>query len=174
MKRTELQRKAPLRRKLQLERHAKAERKRKWTRKLPKVLTIEEELDELCRQIVLVRDQFKCRKCNRSSHGHVAKLGGVVLQVHHIRTKGAQPSLRWELSNLLLVCKGCHFGTFHHRDSERAAMWYRENLGQAHLDRLQMLARVRKGNKQDKQAIKLYLLQQLDPLKFGKIPHEGK
>ena len=172
MKRTELQRKAPLRRKLQLERHVKL-KKRKWTRKIPKILSIEEELDELCRQIVLVRDQFKCRKCGHH-RGLPSKMGGVVLQVHHIRTKGAQPSLRWELSNLLLVCKGCHFGTFHHRDNERAAMWYRENLGQAHLDRLQMLARVRKGNKQDKQAIKLYLLQQLDPLKFGKIPHEGK
>jgi hypothetical protein len=146
MKRTPLKRKTPLK------------PKRKWTA-APKILTIEEELDDLTRRIVLIRDKFKCRKCGK---GIRSAPTGAVLQVHHIMTKGSAPSLRWELDNLLLVCKGCHFGTFHNRDSERARDWYHANLGENFLEQLRFLKKVRKGQKTDKGAVRFYLQQELE------------
>lgn len=122
--------------------------------------TMDEYLDDLCRRIVLLRDQFKCRVC------HASKGRGddrIVLQAHHIRTKGAHPSLRFELDNLLTVYKGCHMFKLHGRDTEWAAQWYRRELGQAHLDKLELMIQVRKGKKLDKQAIKLYLEQFIPP-----------
>lgn len=145
MKRTALKRKTLL-------------KKRKWT-VAPKIETIEDELDDLMRRIVLIRDKFKCRRCGK---GIRSAPTGAVLQVHHIMTKGSAPALRWELDNLLLVCKGCHFGIFHHRDSERARDWYLTNLGENFLDRLRMLKKVRKGQKTDKEAVRFYLTQELE------------
>ena len=109
----------------------------------------------------MLRDGFACRRCGKSIHGESQR---AVLQVHHIRTKGAHPNLRWELENLLLACKGCHLFFFHGRDTESAAEWYREHLGQQHLDKLSLLVSVRKGKKQDKQAVRLYLQQVLKQL----------
>jgi len=69
VKRTELQRKAPLRRKAQLKRSAAIQRKRTDL----KVLTQTQQLDLLVRQIVLIRDQFRCRRCGvgvKPGRGH--------------------------------------------------------------------------------------------------------
>jgi len=145
VKRTALKRKRPM-------------RKTKGYTAIPAPQTIEEELDGLCRQIILLRDGFCCRRCLKGIHGEKQR---AVLQVHHIRTKGAHPNLRWELDNLILVCKGCHMFFFHGRDSESAAEWYRANLGTGHMEKLSMLVQVRKGQKQDRSAVRLYLQQVL-------------
>lgn len=142
MKRAPLKRKTPLKK-----------RKAARSHHFPEPRTEEEQLDDLCRQIVLLRDQFACRWCGKGIVGGTRP----VLQVHHIRTKGAHPALRWELENLILVCKGCHMFKIHGRDSEVAAEWYREHLGQAHLDRLSFLAKVRKGQRTDRAAVRKYL-----------------
>ena len=113
------------------------------------------ELDGLCRQIVMIRDGFKCRRCGKDGAGRDGRR--VILQSHHIRTKAANACLRFELDNLLLVCSGCHRFFFHSPDALPAAEWYRVNRGQAHLDRLTFLRSVRKGKKLDRGAIKLYL-----------------
>lgn len=141
MKRTALKRKTGLKRKPPRSHH------------FPEPKSEEEVLDDLCRQIVMIRDGFSCRWCGTGMRGTKR----VVLQVHHIRTKGAHPALRWEIDNLLLLCKGCHMFKAHGRDSEAAAEWYRENLGQEHLDRLSLLVKVRKGQKTDRAAVRMYL-----------------
>lgn len=139
-------------------RRTRLARKTNLAKKPTKPKTLDDVLKDLCRRIIMLRDGFVCRRCKKGIRN------SVVLQVHHIRTQGAQPALKWELANLLLVCKGCHFALFHNRDSERAAEWYRENLGQPHLDHLRLLAQVRKGKKTDKQAVKLFLEQTLEQL----------
>lgn len=115
--------------------------------------SMDKQLDALCREIVMRRDGGVCRWCGKGSDA--------VLQIHHIRTKGAHKELRWEISNLLLLCRGCHMFKAHSRDSEIPAQWYRANLPKGTLEHLEMLAQVRKGKKLDKAAVKLWLESQL-------------
>lgn len=47
------------------------------------------------------RDKFACRKCG--ARGRTAKLNA-----HHIYRWADRPDLRYELSNGITLCKGCH------------------------------------------------------------------
>lgn len=46
------------------------------------------------------RDKFKCQFCNASHHKR--------LVVHHIKTFEKFPNLRFEISNGITLCRGCH------------------------------------------------------------------
>lgn len=50
-----------------------------------------------CRAIVLVRDNFTCKKC-----------GGQGSDVDHIKKRSTHPELRYELTNLQTLCRTCH------------------------------------------------------------------
>jgi hypothetical protein len=135
----------------------KRTRLKRSTKRIPKVSSRNDavELDKLARQIVMIRDGFRCRRCNKGIRGD--KANRLILQSHHIRPKGSSPALRWELDNLLCVCSWCHMFFFHSRDPYEVAQWYLEHLGTEHMEHLGMMNRVRKGKKVDRGAVKLYL-----------------
>src|SRR3990172_8849531 len=144
MKRSPLKRKTPL------------TPKRKWTAH-PKPKTETEELDALLRQIVLIRDEFKCQKC-----GVGVRTGrGRGLEVAHLLPKGQYPALRHELLNVKLMCWNCHFNWWHKNPLE-AWDWLRGLNGENFVENLRWMARTR--TKVDKAAVRVYLQGELDRL----------
>ena len=108
------------------------------------------ELDNLVREIVFVRDEFKCVRCGRSREQ------GYKLDPSHILPKGTYPRMRFEVSNVLTMCSGvCH------RD------WHDNPLGQDWFDvaypgrqlELQIMARC--APRVDFKLLKLVLTQTL-------------
>lgn len=56
------------------------------------------------REIVLQRDNFKCKICGKRA-----------TQVHHIHLRSKRKDLLYNLNNLVSLCENCHF----HRGSEK-------------------------------------------------------
>jgi len=52
------------------------------------------------RRLVRERDNFKCQWPGCEGQGR--------LEVHHIKTWGSYPGLRYDLSNGITLCKKCH------------------------------------------------------------------
>lgn len=80
------------------------------TRGLSLVRDWRKRLDNLCREVIMLRDD-RCQWCG--------KFGP--LDWAHINSRRF-PSTRWSLSNSLALCKGCHL-RWHHRPLEGAA-WF--------------------------------------------------
>jgi 5-methylcytosine-specific restriction endonuclease McrA len=112
-----------------------------------------QSLDALLRDIVLYRDGHRCRKCGLGKRP--GRGGG--LQAAHIIPKGAHPALRYHLDNVILLhAYPCHLGWWH-KDPVAAVAWARSVLGNAHIDRLELLARIHGRSKGDRAATRIYL-----------------
>lgn len=104
-----------------------------------------EDCDDLCRKIVRSRDKERCVICGSTNR----------LQVAHIFSKGAHPSMRFEIDNLLLTCYHCHHHFLHKAPCE-ARDWIKQYLGEEKFERLYLMAN-QSGNKIDIKLIKIYL-----------------
>lgn len=118
------------------------------------------KLDALVRQIVLKRDGERCRKCGAASRGH-----GFAIQAAHIYGKGAYPSLRFKIENVLTLCQPCHFW-WHQQGFGREASsgpnlvraWCVTAIGEKAMDALDLMAQVAGKKKTlDLEATRLYL-----------------
>ena len=63
------------------------------------------EADVLVRQIIMERDHNECQRCGNLHQ----------LQAAHLLSKARRPRLRFELLNVIALCKGCHL-YFAHKD----------------------------------------------------------
>lgn len=116
------------------------------------------ELDAMLRQIVLIRDGNRCRKC-----GIEKRVGrGRGLEAAHIFPKGQYPGLRYELGNVLTLCHKDHFFWWHKNPIE-AHDWARRELGTDTLASLRRVGLSRRG-KRDPVAMKFYLEKELEKL----------
>lgn len=118
-------------------------------------------LDALLRQVVLLRDGYRCQRCN---NGKRPGRGGA-LQAAHIKPKGHYPALRYVLENVVCLCASCHCygpGAWH-KDPTAAAAWAVGHFGAEYLERLETLAQYRKQGRQRFEPVltKLYLEQSL-------------
>lgn len=82
------------------------------------------QLDAIVRKILLARDvngagASSCRRCGRIE-------GSVVLQVSHVLPKGRYPWLRFDLDNVILLCRACH--CWWHENPVNSGEWFRENF----------------------------------------------
>ena len=107
-------------------------------------------LDRLLSQTVILRDGFRCRRCERGPQSRIDKSRGVVLQAAHIYGKGAHPAMRYDLRNVICLCKGCHFRWWHKTGHEAAPTnevreWCEQNLGIEHMEMLDLIAQSTKG-----------------------------
>lgn len=59
---------------------------------------------------VLKRDAYSCQRCG------ARKIGPKSLHVHHIKPWAGNPSLRFDKSNVVVLCRACH-GWVHSRDN---------------------------------------------------------
>jgi len=131
-------------------------KRRKRPRRRSKARDLIEDLDTLVRMIVMIRDNFRCRRCGKYRlHGRAS------IQASHIYPKGQWPNLRHEVGNVIALCSGCHLFWWH-RNPIEAAAWVEEQFGEKHLAHLRFLAQTR--TKVDKQALKIALERQLHAL----------
>jgi hypothetical protein len=107
------------------------------------------ELDRLCRELVFVRDERRCRRCGSTQHP----------QWSHIYSR-RYLSVRWNADNSMVLCAGCHL--WWHGNPVDAGRWCEELLGRARLATLNA-ARYR-GGRPDYEEVRLGLEVSLNQL----------
>ena len=108
------------------------------------------KLDKLCREVVLARDGWRCRKCGAA---------GEALQWAHIHSRRFL-STRWELSNSVALCARCHWAGHDH--PVFFAEWVATILSPAELAHLR--DKLKKAERPDPEAQALFLQQELERL----------
>lgn len=84
------------------------------------------KLDAYCRQVVLMRDGNRCRRCHKPA-------GQVQIHWAHIITRAAK-SVRWDMMNSMALC-AYHHRHYHHYPLQFAAFVLME-LGTEDYDKL--------------------------------------
>ena len=74
-----------------------------------------ETADRLARISVMERDRYTCQRSGLEAH-----------DVHHIFTKAAWPSLRWEPDNLIALTRDAH--VWWHANPAEAGSWFAEKF----------------------------------------------
>ena len=95
---------------------------------------LEKDCDDLCREIVKLRDKNKCRLCE-----------GIGCDPHHIARRGG--NVRWFIDSIILICRDCH--RTGHDDELNMNINIVRVIGAEKFEELQMMAR---GIRQWKQA----------------------
>jgi len=109
------------------------------------------ELDDLCREVVRVRDKG-CVRCGREAP--------YKLDWAHFYSRAIK-AVRWDLDNSALLCFNCH-GNFAHKQPREFSEFWRERLGDKAFDALMLRRNV---SKVDRQLVKIYLVQKLREVK---------
>ena len=92
-----------------------AKRKKRKIKSKRRRLT--DRLDEVCRNIIRLRDSNQCQQC-----GKMVK--GTDSHACHVVAKGSGASLRrWDLLNYFLGCTHCHF-QFWHDNPTLSGKWF--------------------------------------------------
>jgi len=103
------------------------------------------KLDKLASEVVKKRDKA-CLRCFKETD----------LQCAHIISR-SHFNTRWDMDNLLTLCRGCHY-TFAHKEPLEFAEFVKEKLGDKKYQHLRMRGQM-VGVKPDYSAIELYLNQ---------------
>ena len=73
-------------------------------------------LDKVCREVIRLRDNNQCQKCDK-------KIQGSDSQPCHVVAKGNGASLRrWDLLNIFLGCTRCHI--WWHSNPTESGKWF--------------------------------------------------
>ena len=76
-----------------------------------------DQLDEICKQIIRIRDEFTCQRCGKRAEGRDAHCS-------HVVHKGNGASWRrFDLLNMKLLCSHCHLYWWHKEPTE-AGRWF--------------------------------------------------
>ena len=110
-------------------------------------------LDNLCRDIVRIRDQQTCQRCGKQ------KKHGWKMEVAHFFSR-ANKCVRWDLDNVVLLCFNCHY-LWGHQNPNEFSQWFSERLGTT---KFTMLKLRKEGSKPDFWGFKMYLDQELKKL----------
>ena len=94
---------------------------------------LEKACDDLCREIVKLRDKNKCRLCE-----------GIGCDPHHIARRGG--NVRWFIDSIILICRDCH--RTGHDDELNMNINIVRVIGAEKFEELQMMAREIKQWKQ--------------------------
>jgi len=115
------------------------------------------DLDDLCREIIFMRDKNTCQVCGKKTDK---------LDWMHFLTRG-NFAVRWDLDNSCVGCAGCHTmsNKSAHKDPLSFADFVKKRLGETKYNELRLRATAVKGI--DRWAVKLYLLAEKKKLKGG-------
>jgi len=79
-----------------------------------------DKLDRICAEIVKIRDKHICQHCGRYAQASNAHCS-------HVIPKSRGNNLRWEISNLKLLCMHCHLHWWH-KDPLEAGKWFEKKF----------------------------------------------
>lgn len=114
------------------------------------------ELDALCREIVRIRDGFRCRRC-----------GDREAQWSHVHSRTCK-SARWMLENSLLLCARCHLRWWHEHPSETGP-WLGTVMQEQHIARAARAARLKGFRSIDRHRIKQMLADTLEAINSERL-----
>ena len=113
----------------------------------------EDILDPLCKEVVALRDNFRCRKCGKQMIPS-DKTGQMIgCDWSHVYSR-ANKNIKWDPDNSMIHCGGCHI--WWGQCPLEGAKWYREEFGDKQADAL-ILRKNTSHGKIDCNAIYLYL-----------------
>ena len=93
-------------------------KKRKPYKKKTELQKLKNRVEDLCKQIIRIRDKNICQKCDRYvNHGDVS----------HVIPKSRSSYLRYDLINLKLFCRRCHLYWWH-KDILAAFEWFKNKF----------------------------------------------
>lgn len=92
------------------------------------LVTLRNENDKICGDIVRYRDGMSCRKCHRHVEGNNA-------QWSHIFVRELFGT-RWNSRNAVLLCSKCHHGWWEGLSRKEQLAWADAQLGEGELDQL--------------------------------------
>jgi 5-methylcytosine-specific restriction endonuclease McrA len=78
---------------------------------------LNQAVDLLIKEKVLEEYGAACLRCGKTNY----------IQASHILPKGKHPRLRFEVLNIIPLCRGCHI-FFWHRSATEASKWLEEKL----------------------------------------------
>ena len=91
----------------------------KKTRKISRKGLIK-KLDNTCAQIIKIRDEHRCQMCGKYVTGSDAHCS-------HVLAKSRGYFLRWNLLDMKLLCRRCHFDNWH-RNPTIGGVWFRDKF----------------------------------------------
>lgn len=102
-------------------------RRKKLRRPRSERKKLRDRLDDLWRKIIVLRDGKKCKKCGKRK----APGKGNSIQPHHIYGR-SNFRVRWDLSNGIALCGGCHTLTNYsaHKAPIDFINWLKEERGE--------------------------------------------
>lgn len=93
---------------------------------------IEDKLDDITRELVRKEFHNRCAKCGKP-------VEGINSQKSHVKSKGAYPHLKFDLQNMVLLCRGHHLYWWHKEPTE-AGEWFKKEFP----DRFRYLEKAKK------------------------------
>ena len=78
------------------------------------------DIEALCRKIIYIRDKGKCQKCGKPVSGKNA-------HTSHVIPKSHGNYLRFDITNLKLLCFHCHINWWHKNPLE-SAEWFKSKF----------------------------------------------
>ena len=124
-------------------------RRRKSLRRAGEKMPLKKRMDAMAKRLVLRRHGKACLKCGSMRR----------VQASHVMPKGAHPSMRYDIDNIIPLCWACHF-TWWHKSPLAASGWFRQKFGNAAADIL--IVRAGSPGKVDLALTRVWLEQELE------------
>jgi len=114
-------------------------------------------LDALCRQIVLIRDDYKCQKCGKHVEGKAAHTSHVIPKSHGF-------NLRFDLNNLKILCFHHHINWWHKNPVE-SGEWFKNKFPERWEYLEQNKNKIIKRTLDDYKELEIYLRNKLNEIR---------
>jgi 5-methylcytosine-specific restriction endonuclease McrA len=108
-----------------------------------------DQLDDLCRTYINLRDKQTCVRCGRKRPQYKTEWS-------HFYSR-SNKAVRWDEDNSVILCFNCHYN-FAHKEPKEFHLWYEQYLGTEKLNALTLRKNSKAG---DYNLIKLYLQQKI-------------
>lgn len=79
---------------------------------MPTIKTLKKNCEALYKKVIIIRDEGTCTWCQKC----------IGEAVHHIILRNRSALLFYDLLNLVLLCKGCHYK--YHNDPQAGDYWF--------------------------------------------------
>lgn len=92
------------------------------SKRKPTIKSVEKNLTALCYEYIKLRDKNICQKCGKPVEGSNA-------HPSHVIPKSRSKYLRWDDSNIKILCFSCHMQWWH-QNPLKAGKWFAEKFSQ--------------------------------------------
>ena len=92
------------------------------SKRVPSIKSVEKKLTALCYEYIKIRDKNTCQRCKKYVEGSNA-------HPSHVIPKSKSKYLRWDDSNIKIMCFNCHIQWWH-LNPLKAGIWFKETFNE--------------------------------------------